>query len=122
MRIGLTASVLIDLQRFCFMTLTPCSSPAPCVKRDKEEKYGPLPPFFVLYIPHSNNNFVKHAKPLNLLHATCARARRRSQAGARGARTSAARGSGSPECVRTQKEQKEKGKKRKERNVKLQSD
>ena len=32
--------------------------------RVKEEKYGSLPPVFVLYIPHSHNNFVKHAKPL----------------------------------------------------------
>lgn len=64
----LTASVLIDLRRFLlYMSLTPCFSPAPCVTCLKEEKYGPLPPSFVLYIPHSNNNFVKHAKPLKSL-------------------------------------------------------
>lgn len=61
----LTASVLNDLRRLCFIWVP--SPTAPCVKCLKEEKYGPLLPFSLLYIPRSKNNFVKHAKPLKSL-------------------------------------------------------
>lgn len=61
----MTASVLIDLLRLCFMTLTPPGPPPPTAFNVlKKKNTVPSLPVFVFYIPHSNNNFVKHAKLL----------------------------------------------------------
>lgn len=64
----LTASLVIDLRSFCFIPASPPASPLhPRVKCHNEGKKIPPPPSVFwggAFVSQSNNNFVKHAKPL----------------------------------------------------------
>lgn len=62
----LTASLIIDLKSFCFIGASPpASPPPPRVKCHNDGGINTTPSLFsCAFVTQSNNNFVKHAKPL----------------------------------------------------------